>query len=47
MAKDSLANWGISHGIYITGTNTPFDFSFWHITRYFIYQFKEIGGSIF
>ncbi len=26
MEKDSLANWGISHGMYITGTNTPYDF---------------------
>lgn len=26
MEKDSLAHWGISHGMYITGTNTPYDF---------------------
>ncbi|MBP3039567.1 hypothetical protein J9303_08705 [Bacillaceae bacterium Marseille-Q3522] len=26
MKRDSLANWGISHGMYITGANSPFDF---------------------
>lgn len=26
MAKDNLANWGISHGMYITGTDTPYEF---------------------
>lgn len=26
MNRDTLANWGISHGMYITGTNTPYAF---------------------
>lgn len=26
MKKDTLANWGISHGMYITGTESPYDF---------------------
>src|SRR5699024_844557 len=26
MKRDTLANWGISHGIYITGTQSPYDF---------------------
>jgi len=26
MKKDNLSNWAISHGMYITGTNTPYDF---------------------
>lgn len=26
MKKDQLANWGISHGMYITGTNSPYEF---------------------
>lgn len=26
MQKDNLANWGISHGMYITGTDSPYEF---------------------
>ncbi|WP_054950433.1 alpha/beta fold hydrolase [Numidum massiliense] len=26
MQQDTLANWGITHGMYITGTRSPFDF---------------------
>lgn len=26
MNRDTLANWGISHGMYITGTKSPYDF---------------------
>lgn len=26
MKKDKLANWAISHGMYITGTETPYEF---------------------